>query len=170
MNGDRLMTYKKKSWEEKLRSGKNMPKTLEFDPKFPCGKALQKMGAKPGDSVVLAPGTEVDELMRKVPKGKLMTINGICEKLAERHGAKYCCTLTTGIFIMTAAHAAEEARARGEHSITPYWRTIKEGGLLNDKYPGGVEAHQRALEAEGFRIRGKGKKLSVENFAKYLML
>ncbi len=101
-----------------------MPKTLKFNPKFPCGKALQKMGAEPGDSVVLAPGTEVDELMRGVPEGKLVTINGICRRLAERHGAKYCCTLTTGIFIMTAAHAAEEARAKGEQSITPYWRTL----------------------------------------------
>jgi hypothetical protein len=105
-----------------------MPKTLEFDPKFPCGKALQKMGAKPGDSVVLAPGTEVDEIMRGISEGRLITINGICERLAERHGTKYCCTLTTGIFIMIAAHAAEEARAKGVDTITPYWRTLKAGG------------------------------------------
>jgi hypothetical protein len=163
------MTYKKKSWEEKLRSGKNMPKTLEFDPKFPCGKALQKMGAKPGDSVVLAPGIEVDELMKEVPMGKLITINRICEKLAKRHGAKYCCTLTTGIFIMTAAHAAEDARARGERSITPYWRTVKEEGLLNEKYPGGAVAQKSALEAEGHKVVRKGKKFFVDGFESRLI-
>jgi hypothetical protein len=168
VNGGRIITYKKKSWGEKLRGGKNLPKILDFDPKFPCGKALQKLGAKPGDSVVLAPGTEVDELMRKVPEGKLITINSICEKLAKRHGAKYCCTLTTGIFIMTAAHAAEEAKARGESSITPYWRTVKEGGFLNEKYPGGAEAQKRALEAEGHKILKKGK-FFVDGFEKSLV-
>ena len=102
------MTYKKKSWKEKLENSKKFPKILEFDPKFPCGKALIKMGAKPGDSVVLAPALEVDEIMKKVPKGKLITIYEICKSLAEKHNVDFCCTLTTGIFIMTAAHAAEE--------------------------------------------------------------
>ena len=164
------MARGRKSWSEKLRSNRNMPKTLEFDPKFPCGKALQKMGAKPGDSVVLAPGTEVDEIMRGISEGRLITINGICERLAERHGTKYCCTLTTGIFIMIAAHAAEEARAKGVDTITPYWRTLKAGGMLNEKYPGGAEAQRRFLEAEGFRVRSRGKKLFVEDFEKYLIV
>ena len=48
----------KQTWKEKLEDTKNMPKILDFDPKFPCGKALQKLGAKPGDSVVLAPRPE----------------------------------------------------------------------------------------------------------------
>jgi len=164
------MARGRKSWSEKLEdSNKKMPKTLEFDPKFPCGKALQKLGARPGDSVVLAPGTEVDEIMRTIPQGKLITINGICERLAKRHRTKFCCTLTTGIFIMTAAHAAEEARAKGEDPITPYWRTVKAGGLLNEKYPGGAEAQKRCLEAEGFRVRRKGKRLFVEDYEKYLI-
>jgi len=40
------MAYKKKSWQEKLEDSKQFPKILEFDPKFPCGRALEKMGAK----------------------------------------------------------------------------------------------------------------------------
>jgi hypothetical protein len=79
------MAYKKKSWEEKLRDNKNFPKTLAFDPKFPCGRALEKMGAKPGDSVVLAPPLEVNEIMKKVPKGKLIILNEICKELAKKH-------------------------------------------------------------------------------------
>jgi len=164
------MTYRKKSWTEKLQDSKKFPKTLKFDPKFPCGKALQKMGAKPGDTVVLAAPIEVDEIMKNVPKGKLITINEICKKLAKRHNTKFCCTLTTGIFIMTAAHAAEEAKAKGERVITPYWRTLKMSGVLNDKYPGGAEAQKKSLEKEGFRILQKGRKYIVENYENYLMM
>lgn len=163
------MTYKKKSWQEKLQDNKKFPKILNFDPKFPCGKALQKMGAKPGDSVVLAPPLEVDGIMKNVPRGRLITLNEICKVLAKRHNVKFCCTLTTGIFIMIAAHAAEEAKERGERNITPYWRTLKMDGFLNDKYPGGSEAHKKLLEKEGFKILQKGKKYVVENYEGYLV-
>lgn len=153
------MAYKKKSWEEKLRDNKNFPKILGFDPKFPCGRALVKMGAKPGDSVVLAPPLEVNEIMKKVPKGKLIILNEICKRLAERHKTMYCCTLTTGIFVMTAANAAEETK-----SDVPYWRTIKNNGELNEKYPGGAERQKKLLEKEGHRVIKKGKKYYVKDY------
>lgn len=162
------MARGRKTWSEKLESGVKAPKTLAFDPKFPCGKALVKMGAKPGDSVVLAPGTEVDEIMRGVPEGRLITINGICGRLAKRHGTRYCCTLTTGIFIVTAAHAAEERRAAGG-PVTPYWRTVKVGGLLNEKFPGGAGAQKLALEGEGFTVVARGSKHYVKDYEKSLV-
>ena len=108
------MTYKKKSWTEKLHNNKNFPKILKFERKFPCGKTLEKWGAKPGDSVVLAPSIEVDTIMKNVPKGKLITIYEICTILAKKHNTKYCCSLTTGIFINIAAHAAEESKEKQE--------------------------------------------------------
>jgi len=163
------MVYKSKTWKEKLEDNKNFPKILEFNPKFPCGKALIKMGAKPGDSVVLAPALEVDEIMKKVPEGKVITINEICNKLAKKHNAKFCCTLTTGIFIMVAAHAAEEDKTSGSERITPYWRTLKTDGFLNDKYPGGVIKQKNLLEKEGFKVIQKGKKYFVENYKNYLL-
>ena len=163
------MTYKKKSWKEKLEDSKKFPKTLEFNPKFPCGKALTKMGAKPGDSVVLAAPLEIDEIMKNVPKGKLITIYEICMKLAKKHNVKFCCTLTTGIFVMTAAHAAEEDKINKIKKITPYWRTLKMDGFLNDKYPGGAKAQKKLLEDEGFNIIQKGKKYFVKNYKNYLV-
>lgn len=51
--------------------------------------------------------------------------------------------MTTGIFAWISAHAAEEAAAEGVQDVTPYWRTLKSDGELNEKYPGGVE--QQAL-------------------------
>ncbi len=163
------MAYKKKTWKEKLEDSKAFPKILEFDPKFPCGRALEKMGAKPVDSVVLAPGLEVDAIMKQVPEGKLITLKEICQRLAKKHKAQYCCTLTTGIFITTAAHAAEEDRGKGETHITPYWRTLKMEGFLNDKYPGGAETQKKLLEKEGFSIIQKGKRFRVGNFSEYVI-
>ena len=74
------MGYKRKTWQQKLEGGKNLPKTLELEPSFPCYLALKKMGAEPGDSVVLAPGLEVDAIMKQVPKGRLLTLEEICKK------------------------------------------------------------------------------------------
>lgn len=162
------MPIKRKTWKEKLEGCKNFPKIIKFDPKFPCGKALEKMGAKYGCSVVLAQGKEVDEIMKKVPKGKIITIKEICKKLAEKHKVDFCCTLTTGIFIMVSANAAEEEKIKGEKNITPYWRTLKMGGVLNEKFPGGAEKQKKILEDEGHKIIKKGKKYIVSNFEDYL--
>jgi alkylated DNA nucleotide flippase Atl1 len=161
------MPYKRKTWAEKLEDPKGMPKILPLEANFPCRRALEKMGAKIGDSVVLAPPSEVNEIMRKVPKGKLITLAQICEWLAAKHGAQYCCTLTTGIFITIVANAAEEMG-----SNVPYWRTIKNDGELNKKYPGGVEKQKALLEQEGHIIFQRGQKnirYFVRNFEQSLV-
>ena len=51
-----------------------------------------------------------------------------------------------------AARAAEEDATEGKKNITPYWRTIKSKGELNEKYPGGLDGHAKHLEAEGHTI------------------
>ena len=51
-----------------------------------------------------------------------------------------------------AARAAEEDSAEGKKNITPYWRTMKGKGELNDKYPGGVAEQAKKLKAEGHEI------------------
>jgi hypothetical protein len=73
--------------------------------------------------MAIASPREVDALMRKVPKGRVTTINELREKIARKHKADFACPITTGIFAWIAAHAAEEARERGEEDITPWWRT-----------------------------------------------
>ncbi|MDW8114179.1 MAG: MGMT family protein, partial [candidate division WOR-3 bacterium] len=112
---------------------------------------------------------EVDEVMKKVPKGKLITINQIRNFLAKKHNATICCPMTTGIFAWVAAYAAEEIKAKGKKNITPYWRTLKTGGELNPKYPGGIKAQKTLLEKEGHKIIKKGKRYFVFNFEKYLV-
>ncbi|MBI4318277.1 MAG: MGMT family protein [Chloroflexi bacterium] len=151
----------RKSWREKLADSKGLPKVEPI-----TDTMSQKWGT--GTLVIPAP-LEVDELMRKVPAGKVTTINEIREALARKHGADVGCPITTGIFAWIAAHAAEEAAADGEEDVTPYWRTLKSGGKLNDKYPGGVEAQAARLEKEGHVVEARsGKKTSIRDFEKAL--
>ncbi len=166
---DLAMTYKKKTWMEKLEDKKGLPKVMELEERFPCYNAVHKMGAEVGDSVVLVNPSEVVAVMKDVPEGKLITIVEICKRIAKNHGVQACCSLTTGIFIMTAGNAVEEEIREGRHLNIPYWRTLKADGFLNDKYPGGAEAQKRLLESEGFTLNQKGKRYFVQNYQDYLV-
>jgi len=162
------MGYKKKTWQEKLADKQNLPKVLKVQEKFPCYNAVHKMGAETGDDVVLVNPSEVVEIMKQVPNGKLITLVEICKTIAKKHHVKACCSLTTGIFIMTAANATAEATREGKSLRIPYWRTLKADGVLNEKYPGGALAQKKLLEREGFTILKKGKKFMVKDLQKYI--
>jgi len=159
----------KKTWQEKLKDKATLPEVHILEKRFPCYNAVHKMGAEVGDDVILVNPSEVVEIMKQVPKGKLITIVEICKKIANKHGVQACCSLTTGIFIMTAANAAEEANKEVKSLDIPYWRTLKSDGFLNPKYPGGQEAHKKLLEREGYKVIQKGKKYLVQDFQKYLV-
>ena len=148
----------KKTWQEKLADDKGFPKVLKID-----SKKSRRWGT--GTFVIPAP-REVDQLMRRVPKGKLTTIDQLRRVLARRHGATIACPITTGIFAWIAAHAAAEAEAAGKKRTTPYWRTLKSNGELNAKYPGGVESLQRKLKSEGHKVLRMGKRFVVAEFEK----
>ncbi len=150
------MSAKKKTWQEKLADNKGFPKIFRID------KAKSKRWGA-GTCVIPAP-EEVDELMRRVPKGRLTTIDALRKLLARRHGTTIACPITTGIFAWIAAHAAAEAAAEGRKNTTPYWRTLKTGGEVNPKYPGGVPRLKRLLTAEGHKVVARGKRLLVENY------
>ncbi|MHC4069215.1 MAG: MGMT family protein [Planctomycetota bacterium] len=153
---------KKTSWQEKLADSKDLPRVGKIDE-----KKSKRWGT--GTYVIPAP-SEVDAIMRKVPKGKLITINEIRQILAKKHKATIGCPITTGIFSWIAANAADEMERQGKKQITPYWRTLKTGGILNEKYPGGLENLKKRLEAEGHRVipKGRSKHFMVENFEKSL--
>jgi len=159
----------KKTWQEKLKDKDTLPKVLKLEEGFPCYKAVHKMGAEVGDDVILVNPSEVVAVMKQIPKGKLITIVEICKLIAKKHNVKGCCSLTTGIFIMTAANAAEEAKGEGKQLDTPYWRTLKTDGFLNPKYPGGQEAQKKLLEEEGHKVIRKGKNLLVKDYQDHLV-
>jgi hypothetical protein len=151
----------KKSWREKLADSKDLPKVAEID----CTKS-KRWGE--GTFVIPAP-VEVDAAMKKVRRGKLTTIDAIRAALAKKHGTTIACPLTTGIFAWIAAHAANEAETAGAARITPYWRTLKAGGELNPKYPGGIKNLRARLAAEGHRVVKKGSRFVVADFQRTLV-
>ena len=135
---------KRKTWREKLEA--KQERKIVDNPR------------KEGTLLIPKP-LDVDALMRKVEKGKLITLDQIRRRLAGEHGADDTCPLCAGIFLRIAAEAAEEDSSKGMSEITPYWRVLKGNGRLNEKFPGGVEAQAARLEEEGHTIEpGRGKK------------
>ncbi len=73
------MAKLRKSWREKLADSKDFPRVVEI---------TDKMSTRWGTGTVVIPAPlEVDEIMKQVPEGKLITINIIRETLAKKHGA-----------------------------------------------------------------------------------
>jgi len=156
------MARTRKSWREKLEKVEGLPKIVDI-PKI--------MENRLGRGKMLIPKPlDIDELIRKVGKGKLVTQEQIREKLAKEFKVNVTCPITTGIFVRIAAEAAEEDLRNGKKQITPYWRVIKGDGSLNEKLPGGVETQATRLNKEGHIIEpGKGKKPPrVKDFQNYL--
>ena len=155
-----MPTKPRKSWQEKLADDKDLPKVVAIKP-----ADARRWG---GATLAIAAPREIAALMQTVPPGCVTTINELRAAVAKRHHAAAGCPITTGIFSWIAAHAAEEARAAGEANVTPYWRTLKKGGELNSKYPGGVPALRRKLAAEGHAFVRKGARTLVRDFEKVL--
>lgn len=151
---------RKRSWQEKLANDKDLPKVVQIPP----GMVGRWGSRSPTDTLLVPAPREVDHLMRQVRRGRLTTLGEIRQALAKQHGATICCPLTTGIFAVIAANAAEEAAAAGQRRVTPWWRTLRADGLLNPKFPGGVATQRQLLEAEGHQITGSGDTLRVEGW------
>lgn len=145
----------KKSYNEKLRHSADLPKVENI-----AGtKQAERLKAQ---TMLIAAPLEYDALMKRVPPGRLITIDRLMAFLATQHGADIACPMTAGIFVNIAAHANEERLGVDE---TPYWRTLKKGGELSEKYPGGLIGHQQKLEAEGHTVTQRGKRLFVQDYA-----
>src|SRR5436853_2929898 len=145
-------------WREKLEKEQD-PKVVNIPPKM----------SRFGKGTMLIPTPKlVDDLVRKVPKGKLVTVSELRRRLAADFAADVTCPLTTGIFMRIAAEAAEEDLANGRKRITPYWRVVKDDGALNPKFPGGEVQQAKRLQAEGVATARRGNRLVVKDFEKYL--
>jgi len=155
-----VTAYRKKTYREKLADAKDFPRVQQL-----TGGMKRRFG--PGTIVLPAPW-EVDELMRRVRRGRLTTINEIRAHLARRHRATIACPIVTGIHARIAAGAAGEAEAEDATRVTPYWRTLKSGGELNEKYPGGLSAQRRRLEAEGVRVEARRRRMFVLEYQRHL--
>ncbi len=137
----------KKDFNAMLNDNKDMPKFQTITDE----KSIEKYG---GDRMYFAPPIDYDKIMRLVPFGKLLTVGTIREYFARINGADFTEPITAGIFVSIAAWASYQRN----HDPTPYWRTLKANGELNEKYPGGIEAQKELLEKEGHTVIAKGRK------------
>lgn len=136
-----------KDFNAMLQDGKDMPKVQTITDE----KSIQKYG---GDKMYFAPPLAYDTVMKQIPSGRVITVGKIREYFAKLSGADFTEPMTAGMFVSIAAWASEQR----ETEKTPYWRTLKANGELNEKYPGGAMAQKKKLEAEGHTIIQKGRK------------
>ncbi len=141
-----------KTWKEKLNDTTGLPRIQQLTKKSETG------------TIVIPSPLDVDLIMRKVAKGKLTTISDIRKALAVKYGTLTACPISTGIFVCMAANAANEDYLNGEKIFTPYWRTLRTGGMLNPQFPGGIRHQIRLLAAEGHSFIYKKKNMIVENY------
>ena len=137
----------KKDFNTMLHDNKDMPKFQTITDL----KSIEKYG---GDRMYFAPPIDYDKIMKQIPFGKVITVGKIREYFAQKNGADFTEPITAGIFVSIAAWASYQR----EEENTPYWRTLKANGELNEKYPGGIEAQREMLEREGHTIIQKGRK------------
>ena len=137
----------KKDFNEMLQDSKDMPKIKVITD----GPSIEKYG---GSRMYFAPPIDYDKIMRTIPFGKVITVGKIREHFASKSGADFTDPITAGIFVSIAAWASHQR----SDDKTPYWRTLKANGELNEKYPGGAIKQIEQLEAEGHTIIQKGRK------------
>ena len=142
-----MANEEKKDFNAMLHQNKDMPKIQILKDQA----SIQKYG---GEKMYFAPPMAYNALMRRVPLGKLLTVGAMREHLARKAGADFTDPITAGIFVSIAAWASHQR----QQDKTPYWRTLKAGGELNPKYPGGELAQKQKREAEGHVVLQKGRK------------
>ena len=155
-----MANEEEKDFNAMLADSKGMPRIqIVTDP-----ATVRKYG---GDRMYFAPPIDYDRAMRRVPRGMVTTVGEIRAFFARETGADFTEPITAGVFVSIAAWASFQRQA----DETPYWRTLKAGGELNPKYPGGIEAQREKLEAEGHTVIRRGRKnfrYYVEDYEKVL--
>lgn len=137
-----------KDFNAMLQDNRDMPKIQIITD----DRSIQRYG---GNRMYFAPPSDYDALMKKVPEGKVITVGNIRKYLSDKAGADFTDPMTAGIFVNIAAWASFQRNGKDE---TPYWRTLKSDGELNDKYPGGVMKQKERLESEGHTVIQKERK------------
>lgn len=135
------MASKTKTWQEKMHNGRK-----------PEVKRLEKSFAdlKENSAMLISTPVEIDQQVRRIPKGKTKTVLQLRQELARKHQADGTCPLTTGIFLRIASEAALEEIGKGAapEDVTPFWRVVEPGSKLAKKLSCGDDFIQNMRAAE----------------------
>jgi hypothetical protein len=131
----------KKTWLDKLSEKKESRiKRIDFD--FADIPANSNM--------FIATPQIIDNYIKKIPKGKNVTVQTMRKDLAIENRADYTCPVTTGIFLRIVAEANFEKfiQANSLKGITPFWRVVEPNSTLSKKLSFGQDfiIYQRKAE------------------------
>lgn len=71
-----------------------------------------------GEKMFFAPAYTYDEIMRRVPEGKVVTVGAIREYFAKKNDADFTDPITAGIFVSIAAWASHQRKENKTHTFT----------------------------------------------------
>ena len=113
-----------KTWAEKLDNGK--------DPTVGAS-SRSVSGFPPGSMMLIPTPRQVDDYIRRIPKGKSKTQQEMSADLAAEADADLTCPMCCGLFIRIASEAAHEEMLAGRRNVTPFWRIIPPEATIRKK-------------------------------------
>ena len=66
----------------------------------------------PKGKMYISTPAEIAEVIKTIPKGKVITTKEIAQQLATKNKADYTCGLTTGIFVAIIANYVEQEKIK----------------------------------------------------------
>ena len=117
---------KAKTWIEKRDCGK-APHVKTIDKAF--------TGMPAGCKMLISSPQEIEEFIKRIPKGEFVEPAKMRQALAKKHKADATCPVTTGLFLRIVAEAAFEEFSQGKavNKLTPFWRVIANDSALAKK-------------------------------------
>ena len=128
-------------WRQKIEHSPE-PRIVQIEP----GRSRAGSGR-----MLISSPIRVEEIVKAIPEGEVMTIGQIRRKLADEARADFTCPITTGIFLKIIAYASEDEFLRSGEGA-PYWRVVQNNGNLNEGFPGGANRQASLLERDGVRV------------------
>jgi hypothetical protein len=126
-----VKSSKYKSWRDKLENPlEGLPKVVDVPVKW-----RKQMG---GRKILVPTPMLVDERIRKVHKGKLVTTGQIRKDIAKEFKADSACPMTVGIFLRISSETAEEDRQKGKKKNN----TVLAGGQRRRKFESEVSGRR----------------------------
>jgi hypothetical protein len=110
-----------------------------------------------GDRKLIPTAPLVAEEVAAVPRGEVLTISNLRERLAARYGADRCCPVATGRLASLLCREVRQQLARGHKARWPIWRLVNDDGSLNSRWV--LDARYRAsrLREEGLGVTRDGR-------------
>lgn len=110
-----------------------------------------------GKTMVIPSPHDVARVINEIPIGETRTTVDLRRQLAHEANAETACPAVLNRYWKWIAAASEDVNCTCTDFKAPWWR-VTANGKLNPKLPGGVEAQQQKLLAEGVVLATRARK------------